>query len=423
MITASKMQVSLLTPVGRGAVASIVIRGPHAAKTADQYFHPLGKIRLGHAQINRVLCGHFRTTEDEAGEEVVACRTAEEKVEIHCHGGRAAAERILTAFGEAGCTCVDWRETVEIADDALAAEARIALAAARTQRVAGVLLDQYRGTLKREIERIIGLLRQPDKTVEADRALNALLARAEFGLHLTEPWRIAVVGQPNVGKSSLVNAIVGFSRSIVFPQPGTTRDVVTVETAIDGWPVEFRDTAGIREGGDEIEKQGIERARAQRQSADLVLLVCDASRPLSDADFALAEGLENPLWVYNKSDLANADHYPPSGRVGRGSGRAALQKTGSNPRFALPARSSRPSRREGEFGNGWHWTSAVTGQGIDALLTAIGRRLVADTPSPDTPVPFTSRQIGLLSAAKAALRDGRSTSVSSLTQLVLPESI
>jgi len=427
MTTASTTRVSLLTPVGRGAVATVAIHGPNATDAANQFFHPFGKTQLPRAKVNRILFGYFRIDDDKAGEEVVACRTSDEEVEIHCHGGRAAAERILRAFYEAGCVCVDWRDAARATDDTLIAEARIALAAARTQRVAGVLLDQYRGTLGREIERITASLQEAEATVEASRALDALLARSDFGMRLTEPWRIAVIGQPNVGKSSLVNAIVGFSRSIVFQQPGTTRDVVTVETAIDGWPVELRDTAGIREGGDEIEQQGIERAEQQRQSADLVMLVCDASRPLSAADFALADDLSDPLWIYNKSDLADAGQcrllHPPSGRVGRGSGRGGLLETGSNSRFPLPARSSRPSRREGEFKGECHWTSAMTGQGIDALLSAISTRLVPNAPLPKTPVPFSQRQIELLTTAKAALPNDKSTAVAALTQLVSPESI
>ncbi len=96
-----------------------------------------------------------------------------------------------------------------------------------------------------------------------------------------------VAGRPNVGKSRLLNALAGYERAIVDPTPGTTRDVVTVRTALDGWPVELADTAGLRDSDDAIESAGIALARARQADADLTLLVLDRSEPLTETDLAL----------------------------------------------------------------------------------------------------------------------------------------
>ena len=110
------------------------------------------------------------------------------------------------------------------------------------------LLDQYHGALESEIEAIRTLLRELQPNIDAAASrLETLLGRASIGLHLVRPWRVTIAGPPNVGKSSLLNALAGFERAIVFDQPGTTRDVLTVLTAIDGWPIELADTAGWRD--------------------------------------------------------------------------------------------------------------------------------------------------------------------------------
>ncbi|MBC8876190.1 MAG: 50S ribosome-binding GTPase [Planctomycetes bacterium] len=156
----------------------------------------------------------------------------------------------------------------------IAAEARIALAAARTERTAAILLAQYRGALEAELTAIVALLENEETDAAADR-LRRLERYADFGKHLTTPWRVVLTGHANVGKSSLINAILGYERSIVFEQPGTTRDVVTATTAIDGWPVELADTAGLREGGDAVESAGVRLARERLAAADVVVAVFD----------------------------------------------------------------------------------------------------------------------------------------------------
>ena len=107
-----------------------------------------------------------------------------------------------------------------------------------------------------------------------------LLARADLGRHLVRPWSVVLAGPVNVGKSSLINALAGYGRSIVHHAPGTTRDAVTAATAIDGWPVELCDTAGLRPAATPVERAGIERAQERLAQADLAVLVFDRERAL-----------------------------------------------------------------------------------------------------------------------------------------------
>jgi tRNA modification GTPase len=194
---------------------------------------------------------------------------------------------------------------------------------------------------------------------------------------LIRPWQVVLAGHRNVGKSSLINALVGFRRAIVHHTPGTTRDVVTVSTALDGWPVELSDTAGFLEanlqgaavakldntappesaaavaGDDAVERAGIELARERLACADLVFLVFDASTTWSEADQALIESWPGAILVDNKCDLP-------------------------------PAPGQRPSALR---------TSATVGHGIEALQRTIVERLIGEPPPLGAAVPFSAEQI------------------------------
>jgi len=165
---------------------------------------------------------------------------------LHCHGGLAAVAAIEEALAAAGCSPLAWPQwALRQSDDPVAAAATVALAEACTQRTAAILLDQYHGALRRAIAEIQAAFDAGD----ADRArgqIEVLLSRQRLGQHLTRPWSVVLAGPSNVGKSSLMNALVGHRRAIVHATPGTTRDAVTARTAIDGWPVELCDTAGLR---------------------------------------------------------------------------------------------------------------------------------------------------------------------------------
>ncbi|MEK6237798.1 MAG: GTP-binding protein [Planctomycetales bacterium] len=228
----------------------------------------------------------------------------------------------------------------------------IALAKARTERAAGILLDQQQGTLRRELEQIQQEASE-GKTESARARTHALLDRARLGLRLTEPFRVALAGRPNVGKSSLVNAWLGYERSIVFDQPGTTRDVVAATASVDGWLIELSDTAGLRETRDPLEAAGARLTERRLESVDLVVLILDAAEPPTPEDQALLAAWPDALRVANKCDLPAAD---------------ASRISGSIP------------------------VSALTGEGMDALLRAVSLRLVPEPPSPGAAVPFTVGQ-------------------------------
>src|SRR4029079_15424602 len=135
---------------------------------------------------------------------------------------------------------------------------------------------------------------------------------------------------PNVGKSTLVNALVGYERAIVFDQPGTTRDLVSAVTALDGWPIELTDTAGLRKSDQALEQEGIVRAKAEMQVADLVLLVFDATQAWSRNDETLVQEWSNALVVYNKCDLLAARADGTDARDGGPTGLLTSAKTGVN---------------------------------------------------------------------------------------------
>jgi tRNA modification GTPase len=347
-----------LTPPGRAAVAVVLVAGPQAAELILDSLHRPDSERLRTLPVERILVGRWGSP---SGEEVVVCRRSDESVEVHCHGGTAAVRTVMERLTELGCRPMSWQDWIRrCAVDPLRTEAEIALAAAPTSRTAAILLDQYHGALSRAVQEACDAAVSNDWP-RATATLEAILSHRGVGQHLTRPWRIVLAGRPNVGKSSLLNALSGFQRAIVADLPGTTRDVVTAETAIDGWPVQLADTAGLRNASNEIETAGVARASAAALAADLVLLVDDAS---------IAAPFELPhqgsvLRVLTKIDLPHSS---------RGDCRS---------RFDV-------------------CVSAHTGEGIPALLAAIGKTLVPAPPKVGDAVAFTDQQFDQLDRARAA---------------------
>ena len=250
------------------------------------------------------------------------------------------------------------------------------LAEAVTERTAGILLDQLNGALSAAIREIITDLAAAKWSAAVEK-IDELLGRQQLGLHLINPWRIVVVGAPNVGKSSLVNAIAGYERAIVSPTPGTTRDVVTVTTAIEGWPVQFSDTAGFRETQDELESAGIQLATTTLSKAELAVVVHDAAKIRDEkfyreTEFELSQLASHvrAIDVINKIDLVPAEE------------RLQLVQ-----RFVS-------SKSDGYQP---HLISALTGEGVDDLMSTIAcssclfhlqpGRLFHSLPSKSTALP------------------------------------
>ncbi|HVW37252.1 MAG TPA: GTPase [Pirellulales bacterium] len=362
-----RTKAAVLTPEGRGAVATVLVEGPEATQTVGRLFHSAAGKPLASYPLGAIAFGRWHSAE---GEELVVSRLAEHRVEIHCHGGKAAVAAILDSLRTANCAVLSWSELLaQPGGDRIQSQAAEALASATTDRTAAILLDQFNGALASALADVLCWLSYNDDAslVAAQSAIAALESRIPLGRHLTQPFRIVLAGRPNVGKSSLINALVGYRRSIVYDQPGTTRDVVTAATALDGWPVEFADTAGIRAAQESLEQQGILRAQARLASADLRVLVFDGSCDWSPADRSLLESWPNAVVVHNKADLHAVDQSP------------------------------RPS---GIF------TSALTLSGIDELIQALVVRLAPAPPAPGSAVPFHESHFQAIALAAESLARG-----------------
>ena len=274
----SATYLACLTPPGAAAIATLWLRGPDSwtlVRGLAQRALP-AEPEAGRFWLTRL----GDTARGEVDEVVLAVKHVQPELwlELHCHGGREVLrllEELLAARGAEVCT---WLDLERRASDPLHAAAVETLASALTARAAAIALDQLHGACARALDAICISLRQGE-VGSADEGLAALQRWAPLGQHLTSPWRVVVAGAANVGKSSLVNALAGFQRSLVAATPGTTRDVVTVLLAIEGWPIEVADTAGWRATEQAVEQEGIARARAALTEADLCLWVLDATTP------------------------------------------------------------------------------------------------------------------------------------------------
>lgn len=357
---------SVLTAAGRGAIAVIRIEGPEAIELADAVFRPrsggpLGRTPSGRPRLGRAGAG--------LGDEVVAVRFQSDPpaVEFQCHGGTAAVESVLAALREAGASVDAAGSKPRLPADLFRAQALADLPFAPTLRTAEILLDQLHGALGEAMDRLREQARQPLDGCAA--TLDALIRSAAIGTRLLQGWSVVIAGRPNVGKSRLFNALAGFDRSIVADVPGVTRDVVTVRTAVEGWPVELRDTAGLRPTVDAVEGLGVELTRQEIRAADLVLLVFDRSVPFEAEDRELLAASERGIVVANKSDLPAAWSLD------------TVEQTGRQPLEV----------------------SARTASGVDELLRRIAAQLVPEPPEPGAGVPFRVEHLRSLERARDCL--------------------
>ena len=367
-----------LTSQGRGAVAVIAVEGSRATEIVARHFASARRKPLSSFPLQRIIFGRWKK-DDGDGEEIVICRTSELSLEINCHGGIAAARAIMNSLAVDGVieqAAEAW--ATSHSGDPIQAEAWLALAEARTERTAAILLDQYRGALRAALNASIEDL-VAGRSATAGERLAKLLERSDIGLHLTKPWRIAFAGPPNVGKSSLMNRLLGYQRSIVFDQPGTTRDLLSAPTALDGWPMELTDTAGLRDSEDAIEFEGVSRATRFLEETDLTVLVFDATLGWNKQQQQLAASHPKALLVVNKCDLCEV-------------------RESKEPLLA---------------------TSALTNEGVAELMPQIVKRLVRIELTAGEAVPFTSRQVNAIVAACRAIDEGQtSNAVDELRQVV-----
>lgn len=319
----------LLTATGRSAVAVVLIQGPEAIAAVWATFQPANAHRFKEGQIRY---GVWRST----GESVVVSPTRAGEVEVHCHGGVAAARQVLADLRAAGCVerRSDFVNSHSAVIHPMVAEAMVVASRCQTARTAAIAMDQVRGALVKWFD-----------TGAKDPSPDQLLRWADWTMRLDQPMDVVLIGPPNVGKSSIINAIVGYDRAITMDMPGTTRDVLQAETVIDGLPMRFYDTAGVRDADESIEREGVRRAELAAGSADLVIVVRDQRQSLPT----------NPAWkrvlrVCNKTDLG----------------------VGPEPDEIA--------------------TAATTRQGIETLQQRIVQTFIADVPPPNAPVILTPHQ-------------------------------
>ena len=324
---------AISTPIGEGAIAIVRLSGSGAlailarifvGEVAPEAFVPrrvmLGSIQDGAGKVDDALVTWFRAPNS---------YTAEDVVEISCHGGILVTRRVLDLVLAAGARMADPGEFTQRSFlngkmDLTQAEAVMDLIRAQTELALRAANEQLSGSLGIEITEVRDLLLAclahveayidfPDEEIDPDtgkslldrmevlqKRLERLLATADQGRVLRHGLRTVIYGAPNVGKSSLLNLLLGYDRAIVSEIPGTTRDTIEEVINIRGIPVRLIDTAGARESADVVESEGIRRTREQVNQADLVIQVVDGSKP--PAELQVFEAGKSIL-LLNKSDL------------------------------------------------------------------------------------------------------------------------
>jgi tRNA modification GTPase len=390
---------------GEGSVAIVRISGPEAEAIGQRLFAAPGR------QVwdsHRVLYGHV--VDQASGERVDEALlllmraprsfTRETVVELHCHGGLVAVQRVLELVLAAGARRAlpgefSQRAFLNGRLDLTRAEAIGEMISARSRRAAQLAMAGIDGGLQRRLtalrSRLLDQLAELEARVDFEEdlppldgvavaaelaavrsELDRLVAEARQGELLRQGLRVAIVGRPNVGKSSLLNLLSQRERAIVTDLPGTTRDLLESELVLNGVPLTLLDTAGIRHTGDRVEQLGIERSRAALAAADVVLLLYDLAAGWTPEDQALRELVPAGavlLVAGNKADGAGL----PVGLVPPGDGAPA------DVRF-----------------------SALTGEGREALVDELLRRCGAGL-AEGLEVALNARQRDLAAAAAASL--------------------
>lgn len=332
---------AIATAYGEGGIGIVRISGPDTLSILKKVFvpshefHADRRMNYGHIvdsrtgqTIDEVLCVYMKAP---------STYTREDVAEINCHGSMVSLRKTLELILKKGARLAEPGEFTKRAFlngrlDLSQAEAVIDLIKAKTDKTFDVALEQLHGTLSKEIKKIrlkmMDLLVNvtvnldyPDEDIEEltyeqmekevlqiSDMIENLLSTADTGKIIREGLNVAIIGKPNVGKSSLMNELLKETRAIVTEIPGTTRDTIEEIISIKHIPIKLTDTAGIRETQDKIEKIGIEKSKRSFNEADLILFVMDSSRELSEEDREIIEyiGSRRAIVLINKIDLGSS---------------------------------------------------------------------------------------------------------------------
>ncbi len=337
---------AISTAIGEGGIAIIRVSGDKALDIVSKIFRPKNGKDIKDMKTYTMRYGHIVdiNTEELIDEVIISYMkgprsfTAEDTVEINCHGGVTSTNKVLENTIKAGARLAEPGEFTKRAFlngriDLSQAEAVMDLITAKTELAMKSALMQSSGSLSQRINKlneyllnVLALIEYAVDFTEDDEEIDPtipirvreslenaygdiekLLKSADEGKIIRDGLSLAIVGKPNVGKSSLLNVLLKEKRAIVTDIAGTTRDVIEEYINLDGIPVKIIDTAGIRETEDVVEKIGVERSREKINEADLVLLVLDSSRELDREDIEIIEAIKDKkaIVLLNKIDLEN----------------------------------------------------------------------------------------------------------------------
>lgn len=331
---------AISTPVGEGAISIVRLSGPASIQIAKRIFKgkDLAEVASHTIHYGNIIDRHNGEIADEVMVTVLKAPktyTCEDIIEINCHGGIVAVNRILEIVLAEGVRLAEPGEFTKRAFlngriDLSQAEAVMDLIRAKTDKAMNVALNQLDGRLSNLIRKLRQSLIETvahvevnidypeyddveemshemmrERTREVHGEIEALLAVAKQGKILREGISTGIIGRPNVGKSSLMNALVQENKAIVTDIPGTTRDIIEEYVNVRGVPLKLVDTAGIRETEDIVEKIGVERSRQVLSDADLLLFVVNNNEALTDDDLELFEAIKGLEYIViiNKTDL------------------------------------------------------------------------------------------------------------------------
>jgi tRNA modification GTPase len=331
---------AISTAPGEAGIGIVRISGSKAIDILDALFEPKRRESIREYGQRKLVYG-FISDGKERIDEVLAVYmkgpgtyTAEDVAEIDCHGGLVPSRKILEMALKKGARAAERGEFTKRAFlngrlDLAQAEAVMDLIGAKTDKSYDIALDQLEGGLSKKVReirnKILSMLAQievgidyPEEDIEditydeilnieetVEKEVRELLRTADTGKIMREGLQTVIIGKPNVGKSSLLNALLQEARAIVTNIPGTTRDIIEEHLNIRGIPLKIVDTAGIRETEDMIEKMGVERSKAFFNKADLVILVLDAGEVLRKEDREIMEYVKDKkaIVLINKTDL------------------------------------------------------------------------------------------------------------------------